>query len=237
MADNETSSQALEELAEAPPASRRLARILSDANILSDDELLAVQKQHPGEYLGDVLVSEGILIESYLYGLLIRSLYVPCISADRCQVHPDTIGLVPESFCRERQLLPVHRARDFLTVVCANPLDEEAVESVRDITGMKVRVALCLPGQLQTLMKIVFAAAEHEAAAGGGGGEAETGQEAKTVVDAGVGARAAELADQLEAQSGQAGQAGEPDGAADAPGPGAPEATNEDSEDDESRRA
>ncbi len=241
MTETETSSGALDDLAEAPPASRRLARILSDANVLGDDELIVAQKQHPGEYLGDVLVREGILLESYLYGLLIRTLYLPWIVADRCQVHRNAIGIVHENFCRERRLLPIHRARDFLTVAMVNPLDEEAIDEVGriTITGLKVRIVLCSPDELETLMKIAFAVdpPEDELDEGGDGAE-EEGEEgaedgAETVAAPGVGAKAAELADQLEAQSQQGGESA----AADTAGPDEDHTANEDPEDDDTGNA
>ena len=205
MSGNGSDTQALEGLADAPPASRRLARLLSDANVLGDDELLVLQKQHSSEFLGDVLIREGILLESYLYGLLIRTLYLPWIAVDRCQVSPDTIELLAEDFCRERRIMPVSRARDFLMIACVNPLDEESIDEVRSITGMNVRVVLCSAEQQETLMKIAFARQEETEA---GGGAEEDG--AAPAANPDVGVKAAELADQLIAQAG-AGQAGKGD--------------------------
>ncbi|MFH1731281.1 MAG: hypothetical protein ABIF82_06495 [Planctomycetota bacterium] len=201
MSGNGPETHTFEDLADTPPASRRLARLLSDANVLGDDELLVVQKQHPSEFLGEVLVREGILLESYLHGLLIRTLYLPWIAVDRCQVSPDAVELLAEGFCRERRIMPVSRARDFLTIACVNPLDEESIDEVRSITGMNVRVVLCSAEQQETLMKIAFARQEGPNAGGepGGGAAAER---AEPATDSDVGLKAAELADQLIAQAG-----------------------------------
>ncbi len=217
MGENEVDVQPFAELGEAPPASRRLARILSDANVLGDDELLVVQKQHPGEYLGDVLIREGILLESYLYGLLIRTLYLPWAAIDRCRVSPDTVSLLTEDFCRERSIMPINRARDFLTIACVNPLDEESIDEVRNITGMNVRVVLCSAEQQATLMKIAFAARDDEPEGNetpeneDGENEAEAAAEADVNLEVGV--KAAELADQLMSQE----EHGEQDAPAEAP--------------------
>lgn len=189
-------------------ASRRLARILVDAEVLGDDELLAIQEQHPNEYLGDVLVKEGILLEGYLQGLLIRTLYVPWVAVERCEIAAELRGLLPEAFCREHRLMPVSRARDFLTVACANPLDEEALNRVREVTGLKVRAVLCAWAQLDALIRATYApkpveeaAAEAEGANGGSAGE--------------VAAKTAELAGRLAAQGG--GRMAETNGAETAP--------------------
>jgi len=217
MGENEVDVQPFSELGEAPPASRRLARILSDANVLGDDELLVVQKQHPGEYLGDVLVREGILLESYLYGLLIRTLYLPWAAIDRCRVPPDTVNLLTEDFCRERRIMPINRARDFLTIACVNPLDEESIDEVRNITGMNVRVVLCSPEQQATLMKIVFAAKDIEPEENETPENEDGENEAEAEANLEVGVKAAELADQLMSQGGQHEEHGEPKAPAEAP--------------------
>lgn len=188
MSGNGSETQTLEDMADASPASRRLARLLSDANVLGDDELLVLQNQHPSEFLGDVLIREGILLESYLAGLLIRTLYLPWIAVDRCQVSPEAVELLAEDFCRERRIMPLNRVRDFLTIACVNPLDEESIDEVRSIVGMNVRVVLCSTEQQEALMKIAFARQE-----GAEGAEPAAGPD--------VGVKAAELADQLIAQA------------------------------------
>lgn len=188
MSGDGSETQTLEDMADASPASRRLARLLSDANVLGDDELLVLQNQHPSEFLGDVLIREGILLESYLHGLLIRTLYLPWIAVDRCQVSPEAVELLAEDFCRERRIVPLSRVRDFLTIACVNPLDEESIDEVRSIVGMNVRVVLCSTEQQEVLMKIAFA--RQEGAEGAG-----------PAADLDVGVKAAELADQLIAQA------------------------------------
>ncbi len=172
-------------------ASRRLARLLADAEVLGDDELLSVQEQHPDEFLGDILVREGILPEGYLHGLLIRSLFVPWIAVDCCTMSPELRGLLSERLCRRRRLVPISRARDFLTVACVNPLDEEALNKVRDVTGMKVRPLLCSAQELEAFMKVAFS----KPAEGESGTDDEAGAESEG--DAGMAAAAAELVEQL----------------------------------------
>ena len=173
-------------------ASRRLARLLADAEVLGDDELLSIQEQHPDEFLGDILVREGILPEGYLHGLLIRSLFVPWIAVDCCTMSPELRGLLSERLCRRRRLVPISRARDFLTVACVNPLDEEALNKVRDVTGMKVRPLLCSAQELEAFMKVAFSRPAEEES---GTDDDEAGAESEG--DAGMAAATAELVEQF----------------------------------------
>ena len=175
----------------APPArkaSRRLARLLADADVLADEELLTLHQRYPDEYLGDVLVREGVLLEGYLQGLLVRNLHIPWIAADCCTVSPEVEKLLPESFCRQHRIMPVARARDFLTLLCVNPLDEPSFDKVTEMTGLTVRIALCSADHLETLFSATYDKPDD--------GEEATGEEDSMVAE-----RAAELAEQLLAQA------------------------------------
>jgi len=188
-------------------ASRRLARLLADAEVLRDDELISIQEQHPDEYLGDILVREGILLEGYLQGLLIRNLYIPWVAVDCCTMSPELRGLLPERLCRRRRLIPISRARDFLTVACANPLDEEALNKVHDVTGMKVRTVLCSAQDLEAFMNAAFSKPEEEEL-----GADDEKADAEGEGDAAVAAAAAELAEQLSAGDEATGSELQPEG-------------------------
>ncbi len=148
--------------ANATRASRRLARLLVDSGILTEENIAEVQAEHPGEYLGDVLVREGVLLQDYLNGLLIRILRIPYLPADCCNIEPEVRGLLSESFCRQHRLMPVSKARDFLTVVCANPLDEEALADIEQNTGLKARRLLCTPEQMEGLIEKAYSGTQEE---------------------------------------------------------------------------
>lgn len=177
----------------APPArkaSRRLARLLADADVLADEELLTLHQRYPDEYLGDVLVREGVLLESYLQGLLVRNLHIPWIAADCCTVSPEVRKLLPEDFCRQYRIMPVARARDFLTLLCVNPLDEPSLDKVTEMTGLTVRLALCSADHLETLFSATYDKPDEDE------GDEATGEQDGVVAE-----RAAELAEQLLAQA------------------------------------
>jgi len=143
-------------------ASRRLARMLVEHDAMAQDELLDIQEQHPDEYLGDVLIREGILLESYLQGLFIRALHIPWLAVDRCEVCHEAAVLLPKDLCRDLRIVPISRARDFLTIACINPLNEEALNQAHEITGLKVRSVLCSQDQFLTYLKMVYGAEQSE---------------------------------------------------------------------------
>ena len=137
-------------------ASYKLLSLLTDAAILANVDLPALQGKHPDKFLGDVLVDNDLLKESEIQGLLIRALHIPWVPGDRITPSEAMTALVSEAFCREHQLMPIGRARDFLTVAVANPLDTYAIEKVQEATGLTVRMVLCSRQDLQMLVATAY---------------------------------------------------------------------------------
>jgi hypothetical protein len=130
------------------PASETLARILAEEGVMAEDELRELIQKHPHDYLGDILVRGGILLERYIHSILARVLQVPCVSVDCCTVDPCLLNLVTEGFCREHRVFPVCQVRRFLTLATVNPLDTAALERAQEVTGLIVRPVLCSRRQL-----------------------------------------------------------------------------------------
>jgi type IV pilus assembly protein PilB len=145
-------------------ASHQLLLLLTQAGVMEKQELLPLLEQHPDEFLGDVLVREGLLLEDYLQGLLARLLHLPCVMADGCaeSAARRIATLLPESFCREHRVMAVSRTRHFLTLAAANPLDAPAMEEARAITGLEVRLVLCSARPLMKLTDAVYRAPDWE---------------------------------------------------------------------------
>jgi len=142
-----------------PPAaasSRELMSLLEDAGVLDRDEARPLTERFPGEFLGDVLVREGMLTEDYLQGLLVRALHIPWLAVQGCSVAPDVAALLPETACRERQVMPLSRAKGFVTLATTNPLDPHLAEWVREETGLEARLVLCSAAGLQALLDAAF---------------------------------------------------------------------------------
>lgn len=166
--------------------SQRLAKILSDAQALPDEEIKTLMAKFPDEYLGDVLVREKILLKVYLQGLLVRALHIPWIGVDGCIVPPNLVDMFTEKFCRDKRLIPLNCLRDTLTIACVNPLDKEAIDEVQYATAYNIRIVMCSDEHLDELLKNTYEKPEEEGkvveidSKTGGNGEGETeGQDEK----------------------------------------------------------
>lgn len=140
----------------AAASSRELMRLLEDAGVLERDEARPLIERYPDEFLGDVLVREGMLTEDYLRGLLVRALHIPWLAAQGCSVAPDVAALLPETACRERRVMPLSRAKGFVTLATTNPLDPHLAEWVHEETGLEARLVLCSVAGLDALLDAAF---------------------------------------------------------------------------------
>jgi hypothetical protein len=143
-------------------ASYALLSILADANVLPDVDLLALQEEAPDQFLGDLLVDKRLLNESDIQALLIRSLRIPWIEANSVHVPAELTALLSESFCRRYRLVPLSKARTFLTMAVANPLDKTGIQKVEEATGLKVRLVFCSADDLPALITRAYHGNEEE---------------------------------------------------------------------------
>mgnify|MGYP001177297169 CR=1 FL=1 len=87
----------------------RVGRVLLDAEFVTNDQLDQARQQSltQGEDLLDTLVSLGIVARETLTTILSFQFKIPVVDLKSVQVDPEAVGLVPEDFARENNILPV----------------------------------------------------------------------------------------------------------------------------------
>jgi hypothetical protein len=198
--DESAASRAAETRTPVQHASDRLREILDETGVFSDVDLLGVQESAPREFLGDVLIDRGMLRECDIHGMLIRSLHIPFINADQLAVDAGLTDLVEEDFCHDHDLVPIARARRFLTVATSNPLNEHAFDLLAQLCGLTPRPVLCSFHDLQTLIERAYQGDEDVAE-----GDRDAAEMSSLVSEA-----AELLATSQEEQEATGGEAGEP---------------------------
>lgn len=123
---------------------RRLGELLIAQRLISNEQLdhaLEVQRE-THETLGAVLVTLGYLDEPLLLKAMAAQKGVRPWDLTTQPPKPYALGRVPENICRTYQVLPVEAQADLLIVAMRNPDDLEALELVRNITGMRIEPVL-----------------------------------------------------------------------------------------------
>jgi type IV pilus assembly protein PilB len=124
----------------------RLGDILVSRGLITDAQLqkaLASQGNERG-MLGDILVRRGLLDTKQLGAALSDQFEVPYREIASEAVNPQIVRLLPESFARERSVLPICVGQGELTLAMVAPDDIETISESELITGYRVQPVVAL---------------------------------------------------------------------------------------------
>ncbi len=117
-----------------------LGDILLENGLLNKAQLedaLAEQK-HSREKLGRILVRKGYITDQQLLEVLEFSLGIPQVQLNRVSIDPAAVKTLPTSLIRKHYILPISINQQRLTLAMVDPLNYEAIDDVRILTGLDV---------------------------------------------------------------------------------------------------
>ena len=123
----------------------RLGDILLDSGKITREQLeIAINKHNSikNKKLGEILIELGYVSEEDILDLLKKQLDIPIVDLSHYYIDPKIIALVPESIARKYNLIPIDIEDGELLVAMSDPLNIFAIDDVKLITGMKVKIAL-----------------------------------------------------------------------------------------------
>ncbi len=137
-----------------------LRGILLDTGLLSEDALSAAlaEQRATGRRLVDVLLARRLVTEPTLTRALARALGMEVVSLGTLEPSREVLARIPGEVALARQLLPLAVDDGVLTVAVADPLDVEAQDEVRMLTGLAVRPVLALPSDLRRAIERFYMA-------------------------------------------------------------------------------
>lgn len=144
-----------------------LPEVLLEAGKVTKDQLArALKKQsETGEFLGEILVREGILDERSLTSFLAKYCRIPHLSLLDYLIDKDVVTLIPKEICLQYRLLPIDQLGQNLTVAMVNPLNAEALDKIRELCpDLRIKPILCAYQHFLTVTGKLF----EEQARGGG---------------------------------------------------------------------
>ena len=117
-----------------------LGDILLENGLLTKPQLeqaLAEQK-NTREKLGQILVRRGSITEQQLLEVLEFSLGIPQVQLNQVKIDPAVVRLLPTTLIRKHYILPISVNQQRLTLGMVDPLNYEAIDDVRILTGLDV---------------------------------------------------------------------------------------------------
>lgn len=99
--------------------------------------------------IGDQLIALGHTTEEKVYGALAQQWAIEFVPAEKImQCDHSALELVPETFARENELIPIGLSNSTVVVAMADPDDIVAVDSLQHLTRKQVEAKLAAPGAI-----------------------------------------------------------------------------------------
>jgi general secretion pathway protein E len=133
----------------APPT-KKLGEMLIESGVLTEEQLepAIAEARRLGRWLGEYLVSEGLVTPGELAMALSLQLNVPLLDLKRHDVQPQALELIPEDYARQRTLIPIEIADDSLVVVMADPGNIQVLEDLKTRARMAIQPAIGIPSEI-----------------------------------------------------------------------------------------
>lgn len=120
---------------------KKLGKLLLERKIISKQHLeLALQLQKKeGGFLSQSLLKLGFVTEVDIASCLSSQYGFPYLPLINYTIDPKIIKLVSAELARQCDLIPIDRLGDLLTVVMLDPLNLNAIEELKVVTGYKIQ--------------------------------------------------------------------------------------------------
>jgi type IV pilus assembly protein PilB len=130
-----------------PPANKvRLGEALVAAGELSEEQLehaLALQRKRKAR-LGEVLAAEGVVTPAAIVRVLAKNLGVRGCTLRHGLMDPALLELIGEEQAARLKVMPMFKVHDTLTVAMAEPQALPTIDTLRRVSGCKIRPVLAM---------------------------------------------------------------------------------------------
>ncbi len=133
--------------------------LIATGNVTPEQLQHAVEIQRKsGDFIGEILVNEGVLDENSLVAFLAKHCKIPYLSLLDYLIDEKLLALVPPDFCMRHRLVPIDKMGRNLTVAMVNPLDSLALETLREgYPDLRIKRILCTAKHYDAVTKRLFA--------------------------------------------------------------------------------
>jgi type IV pilus assembly protein PilB len=137
---------------------KRLGDIVLEQGWMTAGELdkAIADQASSGMQLGAYLLHSNRITRDQLGYALSEQYEVPFQTIDCDRVHPQLVRLLPESFARRRNVVPVAVDGSRMTLAMVWPGDMESISETELMTGYEVDAVICLTDEAQRLLDAAF---------------------------------------------------------------------------------
>ncbi len=136
-----------------------LPMFLVSEGYISEEQVRKALKtqQETGMFFGEVLAQEGVLDKESLVSFLAKHCRIPHIGLLDYVIDKSILELIPEEICWKYHLLPVDKLGRNLTIAMVNPLNQKALQAVRDLyPDLRAKPILCSHENFEIVAERLF---------------------------------------------------------------------------------
>lgn len=131
---------------------KSVADLLLEAHDITPEQYTALKNQatSSSQNIDELLLSQKIVSDETFYEFRAKLLGVPFISIATLPLSPEALTFIPKAVAERFSLLPFgfDKEKQTLSVAMANPLDLEAINFVKQKTGLTVIIFQGVPGEI-----------------------------------------------------------------------------------------
>ncbi|MEG2350606.1 MAG: ATPase, T2SS/T4P/T4SS family, partial [Hungatella sp.] len=121
------------------------------------DQALAYQKEHKDKRLGQILIEQGYVTERQMLEALAQRLNLEMVNIDELNINEEAVGKIPRSLAIKYSILAFEMKGNNLSVALNDPLNFYALEDIRQLTGMHLKIYLAEMFPLTNALEYYYA--------------------------------------------------------------------------------
>jgi len=132
---------------------KRIGELLIQRGVIDNiqlEDVLRMQKRNNKEVLsGDLMVSLGLAKEEDIVCAFNHQYFFPYLPLGNYDINLEAINMVPRVIAERYCLIPLEIIHRNLTVAIANPLNIEAVQAVKTVSGCNVQACISTSSEIK----------------------------------------------------------------------------------------
>jgi len=134
---------------------QQLKAFLLDAGLVTAEKFKEVQEKakKTKQKLGDVLVSEGLIMQEEFIKLEAYILGIPFVSLEKENISPNILKIIPEPIARSSNIVAFRKSGNKLEVAMLDPEDLKTIDFIKKTTNLRILPRLTTPESIKNVLR------------------------------------------------------------------------------------
>jgi type IV pilus assembly protein PilB len=134
---------------------KKLGDMLKEAGLIDDFQLQSAlsHQRNWGGKLGSIFIELEFIREEDLARVIAEKLRTPYVNLFEPEIPENVIKLIKAEIAKKYHVIPAKRDKGILILAMSDPLDIEAIDEIRFITGLNIKPSLALESEIRDAIK------------------------------------------------------------------------------------